>query len=299
VGAPTRARHRLAYLLTAVAVVLVAILVVGVTVFGWWRPAPSAPPPAPLPSLDITFAANSTEEVESLLTTVRPYIEPGDSFDLVSGSPENSTLSVPNVNRWAAELRDAFPGHPIYAHTAGLTHYAEMAAGVGTNVSGILYDYEPGFEPEFTFNFTATLSNFRNVSEIAQAYGVASVGYPVGRPILEPNLAVYGWNYATLAGTVDALTVQTQTYCKAGASTYAEALSTVLGQYATEGLPSLPEFQITIGNATTTLPNGVTAGPAYDCAAELAPLGLHSLYLWWNEGALPDLLTFLADIGRG
>lgn len=291
-----RSRPRWTGALAAGAGVVAAIVLVGVTVFGWGAPAPSGPPA--LPSLSITFAANSSAEVETLLTTLRPYVEPGDAFDLVSGSPASSPLNVANLDRWAAELRSAFPGDAVYAHTAGVAHFGEVAAGVGPNVSGIYYDYEPGFEPEFTFNFSQTLAHFANVTAIAHTYGVLSIGYPTGRPVLDSSLAAYDWNYATLAGSVDRLVVQTQTYCKEGAPSYAAALEQLLGQYDGAGRTDRPNVQITIGNATTSLPNGVTAAPAYDCAAQLAPLGWHTVYLWWDLGAVGELTEFLQDIGR-
>jgi hypothetical protein len=290
-------RHRLLIIVGAIVVVVLVILLVGVTVDNWGRPAPSALP-TPLPTLAITFDANTSAEVTTLLTTIRPYVLPGDSFDLVSGSPESSPLSVTNVNHWAAELRETFPSATIYAHTAGISNYGTLSAGVRGNVTGVLYDYEPTFEPEFTYNFSSTLSNFQNVSAAARAAGVESVGYPIGRPILGAEVEDYRWNYAVLAGAVDRLVIQTQYYCKVGPTTFATAVSTVLDQYAAADVSPAPTFQVTIGNATTSLPNGVTAAPAYDCAQELTSLGLHTLYVWWDEGAASELVQFLQDIGR-
>ncbi len=289
----------------ALLVGIVALAVVAAVVLATVGLASQSSPPAtgsgfaPLPHLAITFAANSSSEVRFLLTSARPYLEPGDSFDLVSGSPENSTLSVSNLQRWSEELRAAYPWATISFHTAGVGNLGGVAPAAIGNASGVLYDYEPGFEPEFSFNFTATLANFQNATAIAHANGVRSIGYPIGRMLLDPALQKYDWNYATLAGTVDQLIVQTQTYCAQGVPRFAEATGLVLAQFKAANLTSVPTFQVTIGNATTALPNGVTAVPAYDCAAQLTGAGLSTLYLWWDIGGESNLLAFLQDIGRG
>jgi len=298
---PSRDRGSRGVLLVAasVAVAVSLVLVIGYGVLGWGSSGASTPPPLrPASGLSITFAANSEAEVNFLLTTARPYIASNDSFDLVSGSPENSSLSVSNVNHEAQELHAAYPSLTIYAHTAGIDHYSEMTAGLGSGISGVLYDYEPGFEPEFTLNFSQTIANFENATALAHAHGLQSVGYPIGRLLLNRTDQQYGWNYATLSLAVDQMVLQVQTYCVQGPSTYSTAVETALGQYRTADLSTVPTFQITIGNATTRLPNGVTATPAFDCAQQLSYLGLHSLYLWWDQGGESNVIAFLEDLGR-
>lgn len=287
--ARVRRRYALVALVAAVAVALVVV----VATYG--TPSPSGGGGTTRTSpLAFTFAANSSAEVQTLLTTLRPYVLPGDAFDLVSGSPEGVPLSLTNLNRWAAELRSAYPSNAIYAHTAGVANYATVAAGVSSDFAGVLYDYEPGFEPEFTYNFTQTLSDFANVSAIARAHGIESVGYPIGRPILGNGTGGIRWDYAALAGEMDQLVVQSQTYCHAGMSAFADAVETVQAQYAAEDLPAVPEFQVTIGNATTSLPNGVTSSTGIACADALVARGLPSVYVWWDEGGVAELVQFLA-----
>ena len=275
------------------------VLVVGFEDLGWCSSGAHTSSGQSSPSsLSITFAADSNLEVNFLLTTARFYVESGDSFDLVSGSPENSSLGVRNIDNEAQELHSAYPQDTVYAHTAGIAHYSSMAAGVGSDVSGILYDYEPGFEPEFTYNFTRTVLSFENATVEAHAHGLLSVGYPIGRVLLDRAYLQYDWNYATLALAVDRLVVQTQTYCVQGASTFATAISAALDEYKAAGLTTVPTFQVTIGNATTQLPNGVTATPAFDCAQDLSTYGLHSLYVWFDEGGESNVIEFLQDLGR-
>ena len=256
----------------------------------------TGPPPANF--FNITFAATDGQEVQTLLTNVSPYILPGDSFDVLAGNDGNITSSVRNVDRGSSDLHAAFPDAKIFVHTSGILSYSELAPHMDANITGMSYDYEPGYEPEFTFNFSKTVDNFANVSRIAHEYGLESVGYPTGIPLLSAYLDTYDWDYGKLGRTVDQLFIQTQLFCQLSPTDYARVVSVVLDQYAAAGVFARPYFQISIGNATTDLPHGVTAPTAYACAQQLESLGVHTLYLWWDEGGLPDLLQFLSDIGR-
>jgi hypothetical protein len=296
---PSRRLRNAIIVAVSVAVGVVVVVAVGITVFGWGVSGASpSTPTGPVSNLSITFAADSDAEVNFLLDQARAYISPGDSFDLVSGSPEDSGPRVSNVINEAQELSAAFPGRTIYSHTAGIANYRTMASGIGSKVAGVFYDYEPGFEPEFTLNFTQTVSSFENVTSVAHQYNLQSVGYPIGRALLESDLQQYHWNYAALAQTVDQLVIQIQTFCVQGPSIFSKAIATALGQYQAAHLSTVPTFQITIGNSTTHLPNGVTAPQAYACYQKLGTYGLHTLYLWWDQGGESNLIAFLQNIGR-
>jgi len=251
-----------------------------------------------LPHLNITFAANSTAEVESLITTDQPYIRAGDSFDLDSGSPSNLSLNLTAINYWASLLHAAYPKTAIYAHTSGLAHFATLAAGVNRDISAIYYDYEPGYEPEFTRNFTQTVADFVNATIIAHAHGLQSVGYPFGRPIDNPGWTKYHWDFGKLAEVVDQLVVQTQRYCQDNTSDFQTATSIVLGQYAADHVAGSPIFQVTLGINATVTPNQVDPQQAYACARVLTNDGLRSLFLWWGPGDNSGVVQFLRDIGR-
>ena len=122
--------------------------------------------------------------------------------------------------------------------------------------------------------------------------------YPTGRPILNPHYQSDHWNYGLLAETVDHLVVQTQLYCHANTTSFASAVTKVLGQYAAASASGAPTFQITLGNNLTITPNQVSPSQAYNCTHVLTQDGLRTLYVWWGTGANSDLLTFLKDIGR-
>jgi hypothetical protein len=262
------------------------------------RPVPAVDGMPSLPPITITFAANSSAEVNSLIRQDASYIGAGDSFDLVSGMPESRSLDVGELNHWASELRAAFPTARVFAHTAGLSHFTTLAREASSEFSGILYDYEPGYEPEFTLNFTRTLSEFENATAVAHARGLLSVGYPTGQPLSNPHDASYGWNYGALAGTVDVLDVQSQSLCRKGAAAFATGVSTVLSQYAASSASGAPTFQVTLGINASLTPNQVSPTRAYGCTAVLTDAGLRTLYVWWGPGANSQLITFLRDLGR-
>jgi hypothetical protein len=249
-------------------------------------------------NVSIVFAANNSGEVKSLLTTDKPYIRAGDSFELVSGVPWKRSLNLSQIDSWAGQLRAAYPDAKIYAGTAGIAHFTSLARKVSSQVSGIFYDYEPGYEPGFTGNFSQTVSEFENVTAIAHARGLLSIGYPTGRPIATAQFRADNWSYGILAKTVDALVVQTQAYCHNSTPSFANATTTVLDQYAAADAPGLPTFQVTLGVNTSLTPNQVSPSHAYSCAKVLAHDGLKTLYLWFGPGSNVDVVRFLKDLGR-
>ena len=222
----------------------------------------------------------------------------GDSFELVSGVPSKHTLDIAEIDGWAGELHAAFPSAEIYAGTAGIAHLTTLASRVSNVVTGVFYDYEPGYEPEFTGNFSQSVSEFENASEVAHVHGLLSIGYPTGRPIASPSFRADNWSYGVLAKTVDELVVQTQTYCHQGVAAFVNATNTVLTQYAATSAPGAPTFQITLGGNASATPNQVTPAQAYRCTQVLLQDGLKSLYLWFGPGSNDKVVQFLKELGR-
>jgi len=244
----------------------------------------------------ITFVVSGQPEVESLLTKLKPYIHRGDVFDLLAGGKTDP--SVRGVDKWAEELHAAYPWATIYVHVSGISRYRDVAKSVGPDIAGVTYDYEAHYEPEFSYNFEATEKNFRTVADIATEYGIQSVGYPTGIPLLKAYLSQYDWNYATLARIVDVLDIQTQLFCQKSPTDYARAVSVVLAQYAAAGRSGSATFQITIGGTESTLPHAVSAAVGFACAQELESLGVHTLYVWWQENSLSSVAQFLKDLSN-
>jgi hypothetical protein len=271
------------------------------------RPSSGLPPLG----LNITFAANTSTEVGDLVND-SALVRPGDSFDLASGNPQSyDPLNVTQVEGWILEIHSAYPNATLYVQTAGFANYAALGQNLsewlGSNatlasirIGGLLYDYEPAYEPEFNANFSPTLVNLENASRIAHSFSFASVGYLTGRAITRTHFPK--WNYAKLGEVVDELFVQTQRSCLAGNQTFEQNVSKVLSEYrnlkATDPPPA-PTFQITLGPDINGTPNGVRSSQAYGCAQVLVRSGLSSLYLWFNPASNAFVKAFLQDLGRG
>lgn len=258
-------------------------------------PVPRRHPP--LPPLAITFAVDSPAGVRALLQD-RAHIEATDAFDLVSGSPARLPLRIPEIDPWAAQLRTAFPRSLLFAHTAGIAHFRALARRAPPDIVGLYYDYEPNYASEFATDFARTLSTFEAVTAVAHRHDLLSVGYPTGRPLLEPAFRERHWNYARLARAVDRLVVQTQRYGRQGGPVFARAVSELLGQFASSSPGAPPTLQVTIGTRTRFTPNAVDVASAYECARLLTENGLRSLYVWWKPAENNQLVAFLREIGR-
>lgn len=233
-------------------------------------------------------------------------------IDMVSGN-DNSTVSLSNLQTWSQNVLDRFPSFTaaanLFCQTAGLTNVNTIVEdlnpthGCGT----ILYDYEPGYEPEFSWNFTTTLHNMGKFSTDVTTnakYGTFSAwGYPTGRPVLEKDLEPYNWDYARLISPIGGYAdhpvdqaIQTQRYASSPTN-WSLAIEKLITQYKGEGIPiSHLVVQVTLG----TTGNGVSASTAYsDYTALVRDLGGKLptyFYVWWSSNSV--LTAFLQKMGR-
>jgi hypothetical protein len=74
-----------------------------------------------------------------------PYVRPQDSFMLI----QNNTFgfadqnSVDNLNSWARQLKNKYPGQPLYAATSGPKNMRFIAPRLDKGLfEGIMYVYE-------------------------------------------------------------------------------------------------------------------------------------------------------------
>lgn len=230
------------------------------------------------------------------LTTLKPHLRDEDRFMIVSGNGSGA-VDTTWVNKAALELRTVYPHVRLYAATSGLENTKVMAQGIDDLIEAIVYIYEPNFpnQPEFNWDFSETLTHFSEASAEIKQHGFRAVGKPTGRPLLQPNLTSYAWDYGALAGTVDELLIQTQTYCKDGAAAFAGAIDAVLGQYRGQGqtLPWLP--QVTVAS---TAPNGIGVAQAQACIAEARARGVGGTVLWWSPQSVERTVAVMTSLNR-
>lgn len=228
------------------------------------------------------------------LTTLEPHLRRDDRFMIVSGNTDGQ-IDPAWINRAALELRESYPHAPIYAATSGLSNVAEAARSVIHTVEALVYIYEPNFpnQPEFSWDFDTTLSRFSQAGARTRSGGFRAVGKPTGRPLLQPSLQAYAWDYGKLAATVDELFIQTQTYCKESPAAFARAIDEIVEQYGAqaETLPWLPQVTIDPG-----APNGTSVRQAQACLAEAQARGVAGAVLWWAPPFAGRAVSFIAAL---
>ncbi len=238
-----------------------------------------------VPKMVNFFAANSQ------------YMSPKDKFYISVGQ---GTGQIPNLHNVVAQLRQAFPDNDIIAGVAGLTTLDSLRAAIASDsllnadVAWLNYDYEPNFEPEYTWNFDTTLMIMDSAKQIADKYGKPLMTSPTSRPLLSNSmLSKEGqkWNYYDIFKQVDVLNVQTQASARSGTTTgYTNALDTLIAQF-NGGTDFIPQVSLGSGG------NGTTAQNAYDCAEVTELKGIRYLLIWGGAAQEPMTQQFFDSIG--
>ncbi|MCI4323797.1 MAG: hypothetical protein L3K03_07265 [Thermoplasmata archaeon] len=246
-------------------------------------------------SIPISLAAYNDAMVEAIAGAVRPWVRTGDEVDLVSGNHDNP-LSLANLGRWCERLVPQLPTGTLFAaHTSGLDNAATLADQAPAAVRSILLDYEPNFDPAFTWEFPPTLAHLDQFSARCRGRGRRAIAYPTGRAIQEGPLQHFGWDYAEIAGHVDDVYPQTQHWASLGAASWASALSKLRAQHSRRGIdPRSLVVQLTIGDGG----NAILADPAVNRFREARDLGIRRLFVWWSPPFLDELSRFLTRLDQ-
>ncbi|MBI2098489.1 MAG: hypothetical protein HYT49_02395 [Candidatus Wildermuthbacteria bacterium] len=238
------------------------------------------------------FSDSGIREVRIRLSQ---YVCPGDAFILVSGN-QDGEADTDWLNKNAQTLALEFPYVRILAATSGLMNVEKVSREANELIDTVVYVYEPNFPnvPEFTWEFEPTLFWARIGARIAHSYRKEFWFKPTGRPLLQPPLQQYGWDYGALATLVDGLIVQTQGYCKNEAYLvlYREAMQKLRQQYVDAGAESVVFPQVTVGKF---LRNAVDADRAAECAgiAQDEAYGYSGIMLWWEIANTEEMAAFL------
>lgn len=256
------------------------------------------PSPAQLPERRFTLVLPIYDDgLTQALTTLKPHLRREDRFMLVSGN-NSGAIDTPWLNRAALELRTAYPHTRLYVATSGLAKFKQAVLHAGELVEAVVYVYEPNFpnQPEFSWAFDETLARFSEASAEARRHGFRAVGKPTGRPLLQSNLANYRWNYGVLAGTVDELLIQTQTYCEDSVEVFTQAIDELATQYQAHGRtpPWFP--QVTVDPEA---PNGTSVAQARACLTEARARGVRGAVLWWSPSSVGRTVAFMQALNRG
>lgn len=228
--------------------------------------------------------------LEVAKTEFRPYITRDDIFLVVSGN--FNSLDLAWIDEATATLKRTYPDVPVFVGTGGFRNVSLIVEKVAHPCQGLVYIYEPNLpgEPEFTWDPEGTAANFRRAAELARQRGLAFAVKPTGRPLLQTGLKKYGWDYRALAGTADAVFVQTQTYCKKGPDVFQKAIKKLQSQFETNGVsvPWFPEISV-----DPEAPNGVPVSRAVKCTQVARAEGITGVLLWWSPEHVEAALEFL------
>ncbi|MCI4373373.1 MAG: hypothetical protein L3K02_07015, partial [Thermoplasmata archaeon] len=174
-------------------------------------------------AVPLVIAAYNEAMVEAIQGPLRGFFRAGDEIDLVSGNHDRP-LSVPTLNRWTTDLAGTLPaGVRFAAHTSGLGNATTIASQGVPRLSSILLDYEPNWDPAFTWDFAPSLAHFDQFASACRAAGRRAVAYPTGRPLREVALQGYGWDYGELRRHVDEVYPQTQHWSTVGSAGWSGA----------------------------------------------------------------------------
>lgn len=248
--------------------------------------------PAPVRGFSLVIPVYNDAGLSHALTTLEPHLRADDRFMIVSGNTTGQ-IDTAWINEAARALRETYPGAAIYAATSGLDNLARAAQHVAPTVDALVYVYEPNFpnQPEFSWDFETTLARFREARAQARRGGFKLIGKPTGRPLLQPSLQYYAWDYGKLATTADELFIQTQTYCKESSRVFAGALDAVLEQYGDAAAPWVPQLTI-----APEAPNGTSVQQAQACLAEARARGISGATLWWSPPFAGRAASFIAAL---
>ncbi|HTW40389.1 MAG TPA: hypothetical protein VMF04_06020 [Thermoplasmata archaeon] len=259
--------------------------------------APAGAPPSNATPLVIAPQSINASSISAISERFAPYLISNDTIMLSSGL-NNSTPNVSYLNSRLADLAPSLPsGIHFEARTAGLSNVHDLVTGgLSSSFEGVIYDYEPGFEPEFTLNFSTTLSNFASFAHSCHAAGFAAYGYPTSQPLWVGADRSYNWNYGALLATtgLDALQIQLQGAAHASTTTWTSAIESLVTEYAGYGIPpSAISVQLTLASGD---PNDISVSTAYTDYEIALAHGVGQVVLWWNSASVGPMLQLLGMI---
>jgi len=200
-----------------------ALLVLAVTLTAYGGSDPSSPAPTPPPGGGQAATLRVGLMVSSVTTwtQIKQGLRAGD-FVVVSAQPKN----VPGSIALAQQIAQDVPGiHVVFGDRAGgLNSVTTMDAYLTATplplaIEYVIYDFEPGFQPEFTFDEPTALPFFEQAHAIAMAHGKKVFPTPFNPFRLEAQ--PLPWDMGEIAHrSDDAMDVQLQQDLPPGLSVY-------------------------------------------------------------------------------
>jgi hypothetical protein len=268
-------------------------------------PSASLTPAVSLSGLSVNHFVDGDAAASLLAGSYAHYVRGGDRFDLSLGNPNHSSrpnISLSMIRTWLSILNHhwasgafATGGGEKIIHTSGYANAAYAARYAPSEIGAISEDWEPYFEPEFTFTFTKVLYWAEKLDSVAHHYHRQAWFFVTGR-----GLGQYSgsWNYGRLATKLDHVTVQMQANCL-GARTsvgMAEGVRKLVDQFRQYHQPL---SKLTVVVSIPDEYNAVSPSHAASCIRTALSAGVPGAEAYWSPSKLPSLYAeMLRYLGR-
>jgi hypothetical protein len=227
------------------------------------------------------------------------YVRSQDRFDLSLGNPDDGntvTLDMSLVYAWLNILNTRFVSGPYATgggekiiHTSGWLNSAYAAKHAPAEIGAISEDWEPNFEPEFTFTFSKVLYWAEKLDAVAHAYHRQAYFFVTGRGLGQYSAT---WNYGLLATKLDHVTVQMQGNCldQHTQVNMADGVKKLVAQFD-QYHQSLSKLTVVVSIPDEY--NAVSPSRADSCIQTALSYGIPDAEVYWTPSTLAGLYAEL------
>jgi hypothetical protein len=226
------------------------------------------------------------------------YVRWADRFDLSNGNPDNHyyvNVNLALVNHWLSLVDQRWSGGMKILHTSGYRNAAYAAHYASSRIAAISEDWEPNFEPEFTFTFSTVLSWAGKLASVSHTYHRQAWFFVTGRGLDQFSST---WNYGRLAQRLDHVTVQTQANCYhiRTSCDMSCAMQRLVSQFRQYGQPL---SKLTVVVSVPPEYNAVSPSAAAGCVRTALAYGIPQAEAYWSPSIAPwNYASMLSGLGR-
>lgn len=246
-------------------------------------------------------------------STFGSYVRDGDFVQIVNGNcgpTLNTGTAIGSYNTVSSHLTSLGRKNLTFGiYTSDLDNVQSVATAT-TNTSGIsyiAYGYEPGCGDEFPADvsfpdstgwvFSNALSSVTTAKNYASNAGKSLMVVPTGRPLLNPDLASYNWDYTQFISSAGASYVLVQTQTWASQRIFKDAVDELNYQISKSSVSkSLIRPQVTVDPDANPNVNGVDATTAFNAVKTAQSRGFYSMSMWYDMGDTASATSYLNQI---
>jgi len=172
------------------------------------------PDPVSLSQFKVLINTYSEEMDSQIIEHFSSYLQDGDIICVVHGN-NGHPVELDVLNARLDTLQNAPQLSALdlvwVVLCAGHSKVEQIARGLSPGkASYIFYDYEDGYEPEFSEDFPMTIYSMEHAAQLARSNGFGAASAPTGRGLFDYKYIRKHWNYGQIANTMDMMLVQLQ-----------------------------------------------------------------------------------------